>query len=260
MTKLSSHHSGKFVKILFIGDSSSGKTGSLVSLVKAGYRLKILDLDNGLDVLRSFVKLESPDLIDAVDYETIRDTIRPGNQGPIVSARAFVEGTKLMTKWTDDSIPAEGGEEEIFILDSLTAFGRSAFEWAKQMNPSAKDPRQWFFAAQQALENIVAMLTSESFKTHVILISHVSYRELQDGSTKGYASSIGSALGPIIPRYFNTLVMAETIGSGKLLKRRIRTVSSPVVDLKNPAPFKIESDYDLGTGLGELFKKLLTLD
>ena len=258
--KLSDHHSGRFVKFLYIGDSSSGKTGSLVSLVKAGYRLKILDLDNGLDVLRSFVKAEAPDKLDAVDYETIRDTIKPGNQGPIVNARAFVEGTKLMTKWSDNSIPSEGGEQEIFVLDSLTTFGKSAFEWAKQMNPSAKDPRQWFFAAQQALENIVAMLTSEGFHAHVIIISHINYRELQDGSTKGYPTSIGSALGPVIPRYFNTLVMAETIGSGKALKRRIRTVSTSIVDLKNPAPFKIEADYDLGTGLAELFNKLLTLD
>lgn len=260
MTKLSGHHSSRFVKLLYIGDSSTGKTGSLVSLVKAGYRLKVLDLDNGLDVLRSFVKNEAPDKIDAVDYETIRDSIRPGNQGPIVSARAFVEGTKLMTKWSDESIPAQGGEGEIFVLDSLTSFGKAAFEWARQMNPSAKDPRQWYFAAQQALENIVAMLTSEGFAAHVILIAHVNYRELQDGSTKGYPTAIGSALGPIIPRYFNTLIMAETIGSGKALKRRIRTVSTAVVDLKNPAPFKIEAEYDLGTGMAELFKKLLTLE
>ena len=112
LPRLSSGSAGRFVKLLYIGDSSTGKTGSLVSLVKAGYRLKILDLDNGLDVLRSFVKNEAPDKIDLVDYETIRDSIRPGNQGPIVSARAFVEGTKLMTKWSDDSIPAEGGESE----------------------------------------------------------------------------------------------------------------------------------------------------
>lgn len=257
--KLSDHHSGQFVKLLYIGDSSTGKTGSLVSLVKAGYRLKILDLDNGLDVLRAFVQAECPDRLDAVDYETIRDTIRPGNQGPIVSARAFVEGTKLMTKWSDDSTPAEDGPDSIFVLDSLTTFGKSAFEWAKQMNPSAKDPRQWFFAAQQAIENIVAMLTSESFHSNVVLISHVNYRELQDGSTKGYPSAIGSALGPTIPRYFNTLVLAETIGSGKALKRRIRTVPTPVVDLKNPKPLVASSDYDLGTGLAELFT-LLTSD
>jgi len=121
------------------------------------------------------------------------------------------------------------------------------------------DPRQWFFAAQQAVENIVALLTSEAFHSNVILIAHINYRELQDGSTRGYPSAIGSALGPTIPKYFNTLVQAETVGSGKTLRRRIRTIPTAMIDLKNPAPFKIEAEYELGTGLAELFEKLKTL-
>src|SRR5262252_9685406 len=51
MPGLEDHQSNDFVKMLLIGDAQAGKTGSLVSLVKAGYRLRILDFDNKLDVL-----------------------------------------------------------------------------------------------------------------------------------------------------------------------------------------------------------------
>lgn len=260
MAKLSNHQAARFVKALYVGDSGTGKTGSMVSLVADGYTLKVLDLDNGLDALRAFVRHECPDRIDAIDYETVRDTYRAGKAGPLVTAKAFVEATKLMTEWTDESKPSEGGEKEIFVLDSFTALGKAAFEWAKSLQPGAKDPRQWYFAAQQALENIVAMLTSDDFQANVLLISHINYREIQDGTTKGYPSAIGSALGPTIPKYFNTLIMAETIGSGKNLKRRIRTTPTSVIDLKNPSPFVIESEYDLGSGLAEIFRKLKTLE
>lgn len=97
MTKLSDHHSSKIFKSLYIGDSSVGKTGSLVSLVKAGYFLRILDLDNGLDVLKQYIIKECPDKINNVDYETRRDKYKSTAGGPIVvgQPRAFVDSMAL---------------------------------------------------------------------------------------------------------------------------------------------------------------------
>ena len=51
MPKGSEHKSRKYVKLLYLGDSGTGKTGSLVSLVQAGYKLRVIDLDDGLDAL-----------------------------------------------------------------------------------------------------------------------------------------------------------------------------------------------------------------
>lgn len=257
MPSLTDHHSGSFIKLAYIGDSGTGKTGSLTSLVAAGYKLRILDLDNGLDALVQHIRQECPDKLANVDYETVRDKYSSTPMGPQVkSAKAFVAAIKLMEKWSDDSDPAEWGADTIFVLDSGTSFGKAGFEWARGMNPGAKDPRQWYFSAQQAFENTIALLTGEAFRTNFILISHVSYRELQDGTTKGYASAIGSALGPVISKYFNSLVLAETSGSGKNVRRRIRTVPTSVVDLKNPAPFKVEAELPLESGLATLFETL----
>ena len=53
MPSLSAHQSNDYVKLLLCGDSGSGKSGALASLVGAGYKLRILDMDNGLDSLKT---------------------------------------------------------------------------------------------------------------------------------------------------------------------------------------------------------------
>lgn len=258
MSKLSAYTGTQFVKILYIGDSSTGKTGSLASLVGAGYQLRILDLDNGLQILKQFIMKDFPDKIDTVDAETRSDKYKFSAGGAQLAGipKAFVDSTKLLNQWSDGTIPSEWGDKTIFVLDSLTALGKAALAWAESMNPGVKDPRQWYNVAQQALEKIIMMLTSDEFRAHVIVISHVNYQELVDGSVKGYASAVGKALGPHLPKYFNTLVLAESQNLGKSVRRRIKTVSTATIDLKTPAPFKIDADLPLETGLATLFDQI----
>lgn len=258
MPKLSDHHSSTTVKLILIGDSGTGKTGSLVSLLAEGYKLRILDMDNGLDSLVQWGRRIAPDKLSNVEFETVRDNYKASTLGPVIAGqpKAFLSALQLMTKWSDGTAPSEWDSSTVFIIDSLTALSKSAFDWAKGMNPTAKDPRQWYFSAQQALENIIAMVTSESFKPNVIIISHVTYKELADGTTKGYTSSIGSALGPTIPKYFNTLLLAESVGSGTNVKRTIKTLPTGVIDLKTPIPFKLPAALPLDTGIAEVFKQL----
>src|SRR5947207_14204487 len=99
MTNLANHHSSHIVKLLYIGDSGTGKTGSLTSLVKGGYKLRILDCDNGLDVLVQFIMRDCPDKIKNVDYETRRDKFKASPVGPVISGspRAFIDCLGLLT-------------------------------------------------------------------------------------------------------------------------------------------------------------------
>jgi hypothetical protein len=258
MPKLEQHHSGKLTKILYLGDSGTGKTGSLVSLAAAGYKLHIIDFDNGLDVLKAYVIKDCADKIGNIDYETLRDKYKAGPVGPVVDGvpKALVNATKLLSKWSDETIPATWGENHIMIVDSLTGLGKAAFEWAKGLNPNAREPRQWYHTAQQAVDNILSLLTSEAFNTNVIVIAHVQFIEQSDGSIRGFANTIGKALGPMVPTYFNTMVLAQSRGSGANVKRNILTVPTSMIDLKNPAPFKIDQELPLGTGLATLFNKL----
>lgn len=254
MANLKDHQSSSVTKMLLMGDSGTGKTGALASLAKAGYNLRILDYDNGLDSLAAALR-DNPEAMARVDYETIRDKYKSSPRGPIVDGipRAFTRGIELLSKWSDGSVPAEWGPKHIMVLDSTTHFGNAAYNWAVAMNPSCKDPRQWYGTAQDAFEGVLALATGAAFNTNLIVIAHVAWIERPDGTMKGYPSSIGKALGPTIPSFFNSVALCETVGVGTGVKRTIRTVPSALIDLKNPASIKMAPQLPIETGLADFF-------
>ena len=105
MPSLSSHQSNSFTKLLLTGDSGSGKTGALVSLVALGYKLRVLDLDNGLDSLKSYVLRTCPDKVDNVEFRTMRDNYKTTALGPVVDKpTAFVTAMKMLDAWKYDDV------------------------------------------------------------------------------------------------------------------------------------------------------------
>lgn len=254
MPSLSNHQSSKITKLLLVGNSGSGKTGALVSLVKAGYKLKILDFDNGLDVLSAMVKSTCPDRLSSVEFITLRDKFKASPMGPMVDGMptAFVDGLKLLDKWEDGSIPGKLGPEHVIVIDSLTFLSESAFNWATALNPGAKDKRQIYGAAMDAIENAISLLTSVNFGTNVIVISHIKFIDQPDGTTKGYPTSIGNALSPKIPAYFNHVALCELVGN----KRQLRIQSSGLVDLKSTVAFKLAPTLPIETALADFFSEV----
>jgi AAA domain len=262
MPSLSAHQSNDFVKLLLCGDSGSGKSGALASLVKAGYSLRILDMDNGLDSLKTFVMKDCADKADAVEFRTLRDDYTITATGPVVKKpKAFVDALKMLDNWKyvaddgtviDYGAPSEWGPDVICVVDSLSFFADAAFDHAKGLNPTAKDPRQWFYSAQQGVESFLAMITSGSFKTNVIVTAHIRYSTGDDGLTKAYPNAIGSALGPTIPRYFNHWAQCVS----KAGKRSIQTAATNMMDLKNTKPFEMKATYDISSGLADFFQVL----
>lgn len=254
MPSLDQHQSSTTTKLLLLGDSGSGKTGSLASLVAAGYHLRILDFDNGLDPLVAYAKRDAPANLGNVQFETLRDNYKSSAAGPILDGppKAFVRAIGLLDKWTDGSIPANWGPDHILVVDSLTFLSDSAFEWAKLFKPS-KDPRQIYGEAQNAVEHVLALLTGASFKTNVIVTAHLKFLDMPDGTVKAYPTSVGKSLSPTIPRYFNTTVLCKTEPGGK---RQIHTLSNAMIDLKNPASYKMQATLPLENGLATLFQTL----
>lgn len=267
MPSLANHQSNEFTKLLIEGDSKSGKTGALASLVSAGYKLRILDFDNGLDVLKQFVLRDCPNNIGNVEFRTLRDDRKASSEGPQIAGKpkAFVNAYKMIDKWsyTDDAgnqvdcgVPGEWGPECILVLDSLTFMSDAAFDFHESISPDTKsgkhDIRAVYKSAQDAIEHVLAFITSASFRTNVIVISHVKYMEVE-GGTKGYPVSVGSALSPAIPRYFNSVIRFVTKSGGK---RVIETVASSMFDLANPKPFEMEKTLDIEDGLARFFATL----
>lgn len=259
MATLDNLTKSNITKLLLVGDSGTGKTGALASLVKAGYKLRVLDMDNGWESLASAVKRTCPELLSTVQIESIRDKYKGTAAGAIIDGAptAFTTAMKLLDQWktpdTDLGKPMDWGSDTILAIDSLTFLSDAAYNWADFMNPGVKDKRQVYYQAQQAVENFLALVTGESFKTNVIITAHIKFVDMPDGTKRGYPTSVGSALSPTIPRYFNSVACCQTQPGGK---RSIQTSSTPMIDLKNPASFTMSPSLPIETGLADFFKTL----
>lgn len=288
MAKLSDHHSAQITKMLFIGDSGAGKTGALASLADAGYNLRILDLDSGLDVLANLLKDKSrydPGAISRVEYETITDRMRKAGDKLIPAtasvwqrtakfldgwgAQALVEAQRRAREQGEDptkvvlpeNVKGLGGiaswtDQDVLVIDSLTMLSTAALNFVLSLNARlGQQPHQsdWY-QGQQLIESLLQMLYDESVRCNVIVISHIAYIGEENGPVHGYPNTLGKALPPKVGRYFNTTLMAKTTGQGTMLKRKILTNTAGAVELKNTAPTKVKPEYPLETGLADYFR------
>ncbi len=96
MPALSSRSSSTLVKIMLIGHSGAGKTGALTSLARAGYKICICDLDNGLDALVNHLTAEEPAALSRVSYTSFRDKMKSTPAGiiPDGSPKAFMNAVQ----------------------------------------------------------------------------------------------------------------------------------------------------------------------
>jgi hypothetical protein len=263
MPSLSNHQSTNLVKLLLIGDSKTGKTGSLVSLVAAGYKLRILDLDNLLDILHYKCVQECPTALASVDFRTIRDAYKAGPAGSIIDGKpkAWIEIIKLLDNWrydeTDLGKPALWGADTILVVDSLSRLCDAAYDFHESIIPRGKsgdyDGRAVYGNAQDDVEKVLAMLTSSRFATNLIVIAHGAYIDLPDGTTKIFPQGVGQKLSPKIPQYFANVVRYKNVSG----KRVIQLVSDQMIDLSNSRPdaFK-DKTLPIETGLATIFAEL----
>lgn len=288
MASLASHHSSISTKLLFLGDSGMGKTGALASLALAGYNLRVMDFDNGLDVLVGLLRPgvapynltpeQSAAAIARIEYVTLTDTFKAmgGRMFPTAS-KAWGQAVGLLSKWKGpnpddlDLGPVDKwGPKDVLVVDSLTFAGKAAVRFILSLNGKLAATPQWtdYFAAQQLVESMLAMLYSESIKCNVVVLAHV--REIgkkqtiekdgkaitveEEGSRRGYAETgTGSALSPNVGRYFNGVVLADIVGDGAHARREIHTVPRGNIGLKTPAPGLVKPVYKLHTGLADYF-------
>lgn len=267
MPSLVNHQSNSLTKLLLLGDAKSGKTGSLVSLVAAGYKLRILDMDNLLDILKYKILEECPDQIDNVEFYTIRDKYKAGSQGSVIdgSPKAWVTAIKMLDNWkytdetgaeTDLGKPATWGADTILVIDSLSRLCDAAYDFHESIIPKGKsgdyDGRAVYGNAQDDVEKVLAMLTSKGFATNLIVIAHGTYMDLPDGTKKIFPQGVGQKLSLKIPQYFPNYIRYRN----KSGKRTIQVTSDSMIDLANTNPGKLSTELPIETGLATFFEAL----
>ncbi len=246
MPDLTSYAQSKPIKMLLIGDSGSGKTGALVSLAKAGYKLRIQDYDDGLEILAQ--KLKGSEFAKAVEYVTLKDNLKSVGSGtvakiiPVGQPLAFSNGLSLLDKWqppiatSDLGSPSSWGMDTILIIDSLTFMSQCAMRRVLSMGGRAGEQPQiqdWG-QAMSNIEDTLSILYSDTIKCHVIITSHIVYIETTDGQNKGYPSTLGNKLPPKVGRWFNQILHTVKKGSGDNMRRVILTQPESNIDVKSP--------------------------
>lgn len=266
MPPISKHQSASTTKILVLGDSSSGKTGALASLAAAGYRLRIIDVDNGLDILRDYLVnplseyvKKLPNVAENVEYETITDPMKQlGGRLVPVKATVWQRTINLLDKWETPSAKfgniGDWTPKDVLVIDTLSILADKALQFILSLNLRlGQRPHQsdWY-DAQGLIQSLLEKLYDDAVKCNVVVNCHIRYMEDENKILKAYPESAGKMLSPKIGRYFNNVVRVKT--SGK--QHKILTVSDNQLELKTSSPLLVKSEYPINNGLAQLFADL----
>jgi hypothetical protein len=265
-------------KMLFLGHTGAGKTGSLISLAAAGYNLRIIDFDNGVEILNGFLtdptspylkakpgswtQDDVKDIIKRVHYLPVSETMLSNKNGVFPKGDAWGKFIGILGEWKDGDInlgkPQDWGTKDILVIDGLSRLSNAAFNHILAMNGriNARPEQSDFGSAQQLIERLLLNLYSSEFKCNVIMICHIAIQENEVGQNRGFAQSVGKALGPKIGQYFNHALMAKATGQGTGEKRMIYTNTSGLIELKSARPLKVKSEYPLDSGLADYFRDI----
>lgn len=249
------------IKLLNIGESGTGKTGACASLAKAGYRLWFLDFDAGFSSRSAIFDALSEDkaALGRVNYETLRDTIVTVKGLPKVKAptHAYKAAGEVLNGWKIEDFT----QDDIIILDSLTTFSDAAFNEALMLGArlNQRPQLQDYGWTADSVKLFIEMLTSPEIKCHVIVNSHVRYltSEGDEATQRGLPNAKGQEISRVVSRYFNTVILSRTLGTGPGARRRISTQPQGVVEVKVSAPSKVKAEYPIDTGLADLFSDIL---
>lgn len=285
MTSITEHQDSTYIRMILEGDSGAGKTGSIASLIAAGYTVNILDLENKLDILVEYLthpsseyakQLKDIDLKNSVDYITITEemTITPIGRILPRSAKAWDKISKVLGSWPNKGTPSSWGKDTILVIDSLSALSEYALWYILDMNGKIAIDKGFNFLAmmgeaQRLVEKCLTLLCSDNFHCNVIILAHLTpVGEKESGvianplddkmqidptvTVKQFPASLGKSLSPRIPRRFSNILLAEHEGP----QRRIYTSGLGSVVGKNSAPIRLAPFYPLSTGLASIFKEL----
>lgn len=252
------------VKLILCADSGAGKTGSCASLAAAGYSLRVMDLDNGADILRNLLlDSESPYVKANPKVGEKLTSIVPvseprkvqGGKLAAQKAEAWSKATGLLENWVDGDTNlgsiASWTTGEVLVIDSFTRLGEAAMRFIQAINGrlNQKPYQSDFGDAQALLRNFLEIIFSPDVSCNVVLNCHVAQIEGTDGIARDYPLSVGQKLSPLLGSYVNSLLTLQRGKDGKVL----RTTQIGTLGVKNTAPFRVKPEYPISTGLADYF-------
>lgn len=207
-------------KILYVGDSGHGKTGSKAALVAMGYKLRMVDSDNGAKILRalltdadhypyaswmkkqgidptepgriSIIPIDVPMGFQDRDVKRKAGTISYSILAP-ASSKAWNTVANLLTReWMDEGENyghiTDWGSDTILDFETLSTLGELAQYWNQDMNGRLgvleDDHGRDAGAAQELIRRMMLTLTNPSVKCNVIATTHITWTDVGKGAAQ----------------------------------------------------------------------------
>lgn len=262
----------KPIKMIVEGESGTGKTGALASLISAGYNVRVMDFDNGMDALLDLLtgSLYKPESRSHLDYVTLTEPMRILN-GKIVPAKASVwsRTISLLDHWKHDNVDlgkiSTWTDKDVLVLDTLSTLGTAAKNYHLALNgklladATQNENLRNIGGAQNYLDSLMQLLFDESIKCNIIVNTHIVWAK-EDGRNPeqgeqnvvlyAFPAAIGKSFSAKVSKYFNTVLVTKKVGP--VLK--IYTKDQPNISTKTAAPTKTKREYPIQTGLADFFK------
>lgn len=218
------YETSQSIKMLYIGNSGSGKTGSLVSLAAAGYQVRILDLDKGVEVIKDFVLnpaspyrhdsglansllqgwspvkgLWSEELGQSISKrisfvpldETLAVVKIPNSQMKTVPKGDLYSKIQVQFDSWKEGEKSFGsiltwGPDTILVIDGLSRFGEAIFNQQLAIGGRliSRPEQSDYGMGQRELIRNLMLLYSDAIKCHVIMVCHLDFIETEAGPTK----------------------------------------------------------------------------
>lgn len=213
-------------KILLMGDSGTGKTESIKTLIKAGITPFLIATEqNCLQTLKSLPKdsfhykfipptaehgwsklLDMASKINQLSYENLTKVVDPFKQ----AHNKFLDILVTCNNFIADDNGSSYGDvstwntDRALVFDSLSGLSDMAMALVVGNKPVRSMP-DWG-VSQNAIKMLLSPLTS-SLRCTFVLISHID-REKDEitGGTSITAKTLGQKLGPDLPRMFSDVI------------------------------------------------------
>ena len=275
MPGLATLEAAPVTKLLLLGNSGSGKTGALASLAGAGYNLRIMDFDGGLEILANVIRsgrygppsevasrVSFVNLVDSREKRSVpllgKGNTVVGQQTRMVSkGDAWQRAVSLLEHWKTET--EDFGSiytwtpKDIWVIDSFTYLGEVALSFVLKINNRTQLNEYDYGAAQALLREVLSMIRDRNINCNVIVTSHIKWSSDPIGILRGLPQAPGKALDAYVATNFNSTL--QCVGE-KGKEHKILTQTNGTIELKTSAPDQVKPEYPLATGLAEYFRDL----
>lgn len=246
MARFAEHPSTKTVKLLACGDSGAGKTHAAGQLANAGYRVFVVDFDNGLGAVGHRL---TEDGMKNLNFQILKDDVK---------AEAWNKFNQLMR---NDWIEGEEnlgsiktwGPNDVLIIDTATgmfdAIKNHVLGLSNQKLTDNLSQPQWG-VANNLVNNLILRLTSPGVECNVIVNTHWQLVDNDEGASRFYPR-LGSKPNSVANsgRHFDNQI--ELLGGRKGFKYRTKGRGDRDLKVQKPMESEIEAD------MPKLFKTLI---